>query len=397
MRVQRPHLVPVGLAIALPAAACRPPGRAVPPAARRPSPVDHRRCGSFAAGDAGSRRQFSNRQWSSRRWCALSYPTLDPTPHDVFRAAHVLRGRVRETPLEASPALDALAGGDSFLKLENLQFTGSFKLRGALSCVASLSPAERARGLLAASSGNHAQGVAMAARHFECRATVVVPRGTARNKLESCMRLGAEVIEEGRDYDEAEVAAGELAAQRGATLVHAFADPRVIAGQGTVALEMLACEPDLDLFLVPAGGGGLIGGMAVAIKAVNPRAKVIGVQSFASPVWYHCFRAGKLVDVPIRESIAEGLHGGISDPPFTFVSRIVDDFVLVEEEEIVGAIAWLIQSHHQVAEPSGAAALAAVVAGRVPTAGRRVGIVISGGNVDVTRLAGYLGSRGAGF
>ncbi|HSW10891.1 MAG TPA: threonine/serine dehydratase [Bacillota bacterium] len=320
---------------------------------------------------------------------------LDPTVHDVFRAAHAIRGLVRETSLEPAPALDAIAGGNAFLKLENLQYTGSFKLRGALNCVLSLSAAERARGLLAASSGNHAQGVALAARHVGCQATVVVPRGTALNKLESCRRLGAEVIEAGRDYDEAEVAAREMAAKRGATLVHAFADPRVIAGQGTVALEMLACEPDLDLFLVPAGGGGLIGGMAVAIKAVNPRAQVIGVQSFASPVWYHCFRAGRLVDVPIRESIAEGLHGGISDPPFTLVSRVVDDFVLVEEEEIARAIPWLVQNHRQLAEPSGAAALAAVLYGRVATAGRRVGIVISGGNVDVARLTGYLRSGGA--
>ena len=319
---------------------------------------------------------------------------MDPTLHDVIRAAHAIRRLVRETPLEPSPVLDGIAEASTFLKLENLQLTGSFKLRGAVNCVLSLTPAERARGLLAASSGNHAQGVALAASYYGCQATVVVPRGTARNKLDNCRRLGAEVIEEGRDYDEAEVAAREMAVKRGATLVHAFADPRVIAGQGTVALEMLAREPDLDLFLVPAGGGGLIGGMAVAIKTVNPRAKVIGVQSFASPVWYHCFRAGKLVDVPIRESIAEGLHGGISDPPFALVSRVVDDFVLVEEEEIAQAIPWLIQNHRQVAEPSGAAALAAALGGRVATAGRRVGIVISGGNVDVTRLTAYLSSGG---
>jgi threonine dehydratase len=319
----------------------------------------------------------------------------DPTVHDVFRAAHAIRGLVRDTPLEPSPALDAIAGGNAFLKLENLQLTGSFKLRGALNCVLALSPGERARGLLAASSGNHAQGVALAARHVGCPATVVVPRGTAQNKLDNCRRLGAEVIEAGRDYDEAEVAAKEMAAKRGATLVHAFADPRVIAGQGTVALEMLAQAPDLDLFLVPAGGGGLIGGMAVAIKAVNPRAEVIGVQSFASPVWYHCFRAGKLVDVPIRDSIAEGLHGGIGDPPFSLVKRVVDDFVLVEEEELARAIPWFVQNHRQLAEPSGVAALAAVLYGRVKTAGRRVGIVISGGNVDVTPLARYLTSHGA--
>ncbi|MDQ7795002.1 MAG: threonine/serine dehydratase [bacterium] len=315
---------------------------------------------------------------------------IDPQLQDVLRAAATIRGVARRTPLEASPVLAALTGAPTFLKLENWQVTGSFKLRGALNCVASLSEGERARGLLAASSGNHAQGLALAARRFGCRATVVVPETTPVTKLESCRRLGAEVLVGGSDYDAAEATAGALAAESGAVLVQSFADPRVIAGQGTVALEMLMEDPDLDLFVVPAGGGGLIGGVATVVKAVNPRARVVGVQSAASPPWYHSFRAGRLVEVEIGDSIAEGLHGGITDPPFSLVQRLVDDFALVEEQAIVEAIRWLLNHHHLVVEPSGAVGVAALIGGQIRPAGRRTGVVISGGNVDAARLAGWL-------
>ncbi len=311
--------------------------------------------------------------------------------HDVVRAAAVIRGLVRRTPLEASPPLDAVTGATTFLKLENLQVTGSFKVRGALSCVASLDPGQRELGLLAASSGNHAQGLAYAARHFACRATVFVPEGTPKVKLDNCRRLGASIVIAGRDYDEAQARAAAHARTTPVTWVHGFADPRVIAGQGTVALEMLAERPDLEIFLVPAGGGGLIAGVATVVKAFNPQAKVIGVQSVASAPWYHSFRAGKLVHVELGPSIAEGLHGGITDPPFGLVMRLVDDFVLVEEAEIAAAVRWLALEHHLVVEPSGAVGVAALLAGRLgPVTGRRVAVVISGGNVDPACLAAIL-------
>ncbi|MCD6263036.1 threonine ammonia-lyase [Candidatus Bathyarchaeota archaeon] len=307
---------------------------------------------------------------------------------DVYLAGRRLQGLVRRTPLEYSPFFSEVCGGEVYLKLENLQLTGAYKVRGALNKMLQLSEEERGRGVVTASSGNHAQGVGYAARMLGVRATVVVPRNTPRTKIEAIKRYGVDLIVHGEIYDEAELKARELERELSKVYISPYNDYDVIAGQGTVGLEMWEEKSDLDVVLVPVGGGGLLSGVAVALKSLNPEVEVLGVQSKASPVMYESFRRGEIVEVPMEESVAEALHGGIEKGSVTFeiVRELVDDILLVEEGEIRRAIALFLEHHHQVAEGAGAVGLAALMTYGERFKGRRVGVVISGGNIDISLL-----------
>jgi len=232
---------------------------------------------------------------------------------EIYRARSRIKGLVRETPLELSTYLSELCDGEVWLKLENQQLTGSFKIRGALNKLLQLTGEERRRGVVAASSGNHAQGVGHAARMLGIDATIVVPSNTPRVKIEAIESYGVELIVHGEEYMEAERMARGMEAEEGKTFVSAYNDPQVIAGQGTIGLEILESNPDLDTILVPVGGGGLVSGMGCAVKAIDEGIEVLGVQSVASPVMYESIRRGRIVDIEMEESVAEGLNGGIEE------------------------------------------------------------------------------------
>ena len=302
---------------------------------------------------------------------------------EVYAARRRIRGLVRETPLEPSPFLSGLCGGEVWLKLENLQLTGSFKIRGALNKLLQLSGEERRRGVVAASSGNHAQGVGYAARRLGVDATIVVPLHTPEVKLDAIRRYGVNLIVHGEEYMDAERLARRIEREEGKTFVSGYNDLDVIAGQGTLGLEMVEEKPELDVVLVPVGGGGLISGVGCVFKAALD-AEVLGVQSVASPVMAESVRQGRIVDINLKESVAEGLHGGIEEDSVTFdlCRSLVDDFILVREESIVEAIRLLLTRQRQVVEGAGAVGAAAIMENPERFRGRRVGVVVSGGNLD---------------
>ncbi|BCU81306.1 threonine dehydratase [Polycladomyces abyssicola] len=316
---------------------------------------------------------------------------MEISVHDIFRARHHIEHFVDRTPLAPSVPLSNLIGAQVRFKLENYQRTGSFKPRGAINKMRMLSEEERKRGVIAASAGNHGLAVAYAAGLVGTSAQVVVPERTPKTKVAGIQRLGAELVFHGTNYDEAEEYAYRLAAENGRSFIHAYEDQHTIAGHGTIGLEILLDWPEADVIVVPAGGGGLILGIAILAKSVRPDIRIIGVQSHASPPWYYSFRAGRMVEVTYRESLAEGLHGGIGQKIFPLVLHYVDDFVLVGEEEIAEAMCWMARQHHQRVEGSGAVGVAALRNGRIPDiAGKNVVCLISGGNVDDERLLGLL-------
>lgn len=307
---------------------------------------------------------------------------------DVQEAAAALRDRVHRTPLLRAGALGRMAGVELWLKAENLQRTGSFKVRGAFNRIRLLSAEERRRGVVAASAGNHAQGVALAARELGVRATVVMPEGAPLIKVESARGYGAEVVLHGADFDQADRYARRLQEERGAVFVHAFDDPAVIAGQGTVGLEIAQQLPDLEAVVVPVGGGGLISGVAVVLKSLLPRVQVIGVQAAAVPALWRSWREGRPVAVPAARTLADGLAcKAAREGTLRLVQRWVDELVTVQEDEIAAGIVHLLERAKLVAEGAGAAAVAALAFGRAVPRGRRVVAVVSGGNIDVHVLA----------
>ncbi len=303
---------------------------------------------------------------------------------DVADAARAIAPFVRRTPLERSEPLSLLAGCELYLKLEDLQHTGAFKLRGALNKLLALEPRVRARGVLTASAGNHGQGVAHAARLLDVPSWIVLPESVPLAKLTAIQRTGAEAIIEGADYDEAHAIALRLAAEKNVTYVHAFDDPVVIAGQGTVALEMLEDEPGLDTIVVPVGGGGLLAGCGLVTKARGVR--LVGAQSDGAPAFARSFAAQELTHVPPR-TIADGIAvGRPAERTLALALESVTEVRTVPDEAIARALLLLLERHKLLAEPAGAAALAAVLESPTPL-GRRVGVVISGGNIDPNMLA----------
>ena len=316
--------------------------------------------------------------------------TVPVTLADVRDAAARIAGVAHRTPVLRSRTLDALAGAEVYLKCENLQRIGSFNFRGAYNAISRLTPEQRARGIAAYSSGNHAQAVALAARELGATAVILMPEDTPLSKRDAVAGYGAEVLTYDR-YTGDRVALGEaLAAERGLALIPPYEHPHVIAGQGTAALELIEEVGELDALVVPVGGGGLMAGSATAAKALLPRVAMIGVEPAAGDDTKRSLAAGHRVAIPVPRTIADGQA---ADTPgeltFSVNRRLVDDIVLVDDTAIVEAMRFAFDRLKTVVEPSGATGLAAVLAGAV--AGRRVGVVLSGGNVGAARFAELVG------
>ncbi len=318
------------------------------------------------------------------------------TPANILAASQRLQGRVRHTPLEADERLSEVSGASVYLKLENLQDTGSFKIRGALNRLLTLDEREREQGIIAASAGNHALGVARAASLLGVRATLIVPESGSPAKIAALRRFPPEVVElrvAGADYDAAEALGIVLARQTGRRFVSPYNDPQIMCGQATVAVEILEDLPHVDVLLVPVGGGGILAGMGLWAKTVNPAMRVSGVQSTASPQMYAAFEAGELVTVPVLDSLADGLAGNIEpgSPMYELARHVADEMVLVEEAEIAQAMRWYLEQHHLVVEGSGAVVLAALLNQRIAgIEGKTVAALLTGRNVAIERLKALL-------
>ena len=313
----------------------------------------------------------------------------------ILQARQHLHGIVRQTPFEHSNILTERTGSAIYLKAECLQRTGSFKLRGAYHKIASLNAAEKARGIVTASAGNHAQGVGFAATEFDIHSRIYVPEIIRENKLKAIQRYQVEVVIEGKLYDDAHQAALEDARKSGRVFIPSFEDPLIMAGHGTLGLEMLYQVPDLDAVLIPVGGGGLICGMATALKGLNPAIRVIGCQSTASCAMTRSLEENRAhITFPSKETIAEGLEGGIGELTFELGRRLIDRMVLVEEDEIRAAIGFLLENHHLVVEGSGAVGVAALLHDRWSAPGQKVGVVLSGGNLDYKLLKEIVADKG---
>ncbi|MCK1303172.1 MULTISPECIES: threonine ammonia-lyase [unclassified Bradyrhizobium] len=314
---------------------------------------------------------------------------LPVAPADIHAAAETIRGAVVETPCSYSRTLSKICGCDIWLKFENLQFTSSFKERGALNRLTALTPEERARGVVAMSAGNHAQGVAYHAKRLGIPATIVMPVGTPMVKVENTRHHGAEVVVTGATLEEAAAYARSHGEACGMIFVHPYDDPLVIAGQGTVGLEILKAVPELDTLVVPIGGAGLISGIAIAAKSIKPSLRILGVEAWLYPSMYNAIHNGNL---PARgDTLAEGI--AVKSPgklTTEIVRRLVDDIALVNEAELERAVATLISIEKTVVEGAGAAGLAALMSDPSRFAGQKVGLVLSGGNIDTRLIASVL-------
>jgi threonine dehydratase len=308
---------------------------------------------------------------------------------EEIKAARVRLGTtIYATPSAHSETLSDITGCRVFVKLENLQMTGSFKERGAANLLLQLSPEERRRGVVAASAGNHGLAVAFHARKLGAGAVIVMPEWAPLAKVSAARRHGAEVVLHGENYDEAYARAREIEAERGLVFVHPFDDPRVIAGQGTIGLELLEQVPGLEAVVVPVGGGGLIGGIALAVKAARPDIRMVGVQAEAAPAMKEALRQRHRVTVPSGVTIADGIAvRRVGEHTFDLARRWVDEVVCVGEEEIANAILLLLEIEKTVVEGAGATPLAALVNRRVALQGKTVALVLSGGNIDVNIIS----------
>ena len=301
----------------------------------------------------------------------------------ILDAQAALRGIARRTPLENAPRL----GKNIYIKAENLQLTGAFKLRGAYNKIRSLSPEEAARGVIACSAGNHAQGIALSASRLGIRSIICMPAGAPISKVEATRSYGAEVVLVPGIYDDTAREAARLAEENGYTFAHPFDDACVIAGQGTIGLEILEQLPAVEQIVCPIGGGGLISGIAFAVKSLKPSCQIVGVQAAQVGSMYESVRMGKIVTVPDRDTIADGIH--VLTPgklTFDLCREYVDDIVTVNEDEICAAMLSLMENQKTVSEGAGAASVAACMFGKVDMAKKTV-CVVSGGNVDVTTLS----------
>lgn len=304
----------------------------------------------------------------------------------VYHAAFILKEVARKTDLIHAQTIPSDA--EIYLKTENLQVTGSFKLRGAYYKISQLTQEQKQAGIIACSAGNHAQGVALAATRQGAKSVVYMPDSAPISKVEATKRLGAEVVLTKGAYDDAYAAAIKAQAETGATLIHPFDDDEVIAGQGTIGLEILDQMPDVDAVIVPIGGGGLISGVAFAIKQLRPDVKVYGVQAANAPSMAESRRQGKQVTLDAVHTFADGIavkHPG--DTTFAMVQQYVDEIVTVTEDEIATAILTMIEKQKLIAEGAGAVSVAAAMFGKLPIAGKKVVCLVSGGNIDVNILS----------
>lgn len=311
---------------------------------------------------------------------------------DIFagikEAYPIVREVAHHTPLDRSNTFSRMTGGEVYLKLECLQRTGSFKIRGAYYAISKLKDRIKAKGCVAASAGNHAQGVAYAASSAGVKATIVMPEFSPAAKIQATLGYGAELVLHGRTYDEATTRASEICEEKKSVFIHSFDDPMVIAGQGTIGLEILEDMPNLDVIVVPVGGGGLISGVSIALKNIKPNVKIYGVQASGAPSMAASLKKGEIVELPTVDTIADGI--AIKKPSnltLDITSELVDDIIVVDDDEIAHAIFMLLERCKQVVEPAGAVGLAALLGEKIYVKGKNVGVIISGGNIDMSLLA----------
>ena len=309
-----------------------------------------------------------------------------PTFTDVMLAQRRIRPYLPRTPLHSYPAINALLDTRVYIKHENYQPVGAFKVRGGINLISQLPAEERKRGVIAASTGNHGQSVAYAARLFGVQARIVVPEKANPGKVAAMQGMGAEVIFHGANFDEAKLHCEALAQEHGYRYIHSGNEPLLIAGVGTEGLEMLEDQPDLDIIFVPIGGGSGAAGVSIAAHAINPSIQIIGVQSEASPAAYETWKQHQLVTAPNR-TFAEGLATGVAfELPQAILREHLHDFLLLTEEEIMRGMVWMIERAHTLAEGAGAAALAGAYRMRDELHGKKVGIICSGGNTSLEHL-----------
>lgn len=308
---------------------------------------------------------------------------------DIQTAREHIASWIFLSPCAYSATLSRMTGCKLYLKLENLQMTGSFKERGAFNKILTLDSAQKAAGIVAASAGNHAQGVAYAARSNGIKATIVMPETTPLAKIRGTQAFGAEIVLHGSGYDDAFAKAQELQKAYGYTFVHAFDDPAVIAGQGTIGLELLEQMADLDVLVVPVGGGGLIAGIAAAVKAVRPKVRIIGVETALLPAMQASLTAGHIHPLPAASTLADGISvARVGNYTFPIVKRYVEEIVTVSEEEIANAILVLLEQEKTLAEGAGAVGFAALLQDKITAIqGHNVVVILSGGNIDMTLLS----------
>jgi threonine dehydratase len=309
-----------------------------------------------------------------------------PTFQDVLHARRQIRPYLRHTPLYSYPAINTLLGTEAYLKHENYQPVGAFKVRGGINLISQLSQQERARGVISASTGNHGQSIAYAARLFGVKAVIVVPENANPGKVSAMQGMGAEVIFHGVNYDASKLHCEILAHEHGYRYIHSGNEPLLIAGVATQALEMLEDEPGLEVIIVPVGGGSGAAGVSIVAHAINPHIQVIGVQSEASPAAYESWRQKRLVEAPNR-TFAEGLATGVAfELPQKIMRELLHGFLLVSEDEIKRSMVWMIERSHTLTEGAGAASLAAAYRKRDTLKGKKVGLICSGGNTSLEHL-----------
>lgn len=327
-------------------------------------------------------------------------PASGVTARDIYQARQRVVPLVVRTPLISSLPLTERVGAPVTLKLESVQETGSFKIRGAANKLLSLGPEQRPRGVVTYSTGNHGLAVAYVARQLEIDAVVCLSERVPVSRVEALKRLDAEVVVHGQSQDEAGDLALRLQEERGLTLVEPFDDPAIIAGQGTIGLELMEDLPEIDTAIVPVSGGGLISGIALALKSADAAVQVIGVSMDRAPVMFHSLRAGEPIEMKEQDTLADSLAGGIGlDNEYTFrmVQEYVDDVVLMSEEEIADGMAFALKEHHLVVEGAGAVGIAAVLHRKVSDVGRRAAVVVSGSNVALPLLLDVMEGREAGW
>jgi threonine dehydratase len=310
---------------------------------------------------------------------------------DIWEAHKLLKPHLHHTPLAASRTLYDITGAEVYLKAENMQRSGSFKVRGASYKLSRLSEEEYRRGVIAASAGNHAQGVAIAAAQYKIPCTIVMPETAPLVKVMATQGYGASVVLHGFNYDDAYQRCLELQEETGATFVHAFDDPDVIAGQGTLGLEMLSDLPDADAIVVPIGGGGLIAGIAIAARALRPNITIIGVQAAGASSCRTSLDAGELCTLPTITTIADGI--AVKRPgelTFSLIQRLVDDVILVNDEEIIAAVLLLMERNKLLVEGAGAAGVAALLSGTLELKGKKVIVPLTGGNIDINLVGRFI-------
>lgn len=317
----------------------------------------------------------------------------EPNINDIRLAHQRIRPYIHRTPVLTSTAVNQLIGARLFFKCENLQKVGAFKIRGACNAILSLSDAAAVNGVMTHSSGNHAAALALAARHKGIPAYIVMPSNAPAVKIAAVQNYGGRITFCEPNLAARESTAAQVVAETGATMIHPFNDYRIIAGQGTAALELLEEVPDLDFVLAPVGGGGLLSGTAIATKSMDPRIKVLGCEPKNANDAYLSLQAGRIIPPAHPDTIADGLRTSLGDKTFPIIQRYVDEIVLATEEGIITAMRFIWERMKVIVEPSSAVPLAALLANRLPVAGKKVGIIISGGNVDFSQFFEQLLSK----